>query len=132
MKIKSGASVFLVKDVQASAAYFRDAVGFRFDRFWGDPPGFCMVWRDEQCIMLSQVDEPGLIRPVSSVVPVVWDAYFWVDDVEAFHADLCARGARIECAPFAKPYGVKEFVVVDLDGHRLAFGEELLDDTRSD
>jgi len=129
MRIMSGASVFLVQDVQASAAYFRDTMGFRFDRFWGDPPGFCMVWRDEQCIMLSQASEPGLIRPVSSVAPAVWDAYFWVDDVDAFHQELSAKGATIAYAPFVKPYGVKEFVVVDLDGHQLAFGEELPDPT---
>ena len=53
--IKSGASVFLVADVQKAALYYRDILGFHFNGFFGEPPDFCMVWRDEQCVMLSQV-----------------------------------------------------------------------------
>jgi len=125
--IRSGASVFLVADVEQAAAHYRDALGFRFDRFWGEPPDFCMVWRNEQCFMLTQVSEPELIRPVSTVAPSVWDAYLWVDDAEAFFAELKQRGAKVMYPPTLKPYGVKEFVVMDLDGHQLAFGEELED-----
>ena len=45
-KILSGAPVLLVKDVVASANYFRDKLGFSYDKIWGDPPDFCMVARD--------------------------------------------------------------------------------------
>ena len=45
-RILSGAPVLLVRDVVAAATYFRDQLGFSFDRFWGEPPDFCMVARD--------------------------------------------------------------------------------------
>jgi hypothetical protein len=36
------APVFLVKDVVKSAEYYRDFLGFLFDRYWGDPPDFVL------------------------------------------------------------------------------------------
>jgi catechol 2,3-dioxygenase-like lactoylglutathione lyase family enzyme len=124
MKVIAGATVLLVADVPASADYYRDALGFSYERFWGDPPDFCMVWRDQQCVMLSGAPEPELIRPVSTVKPAVWDAYFWVQGLDELFEDLRARGARIGHEPLLKPYGVREIVALDLDGHQLAFGEE--------
>lgn len=123
--IKSGASVFLVDDIIASANYYRDKLGFRYDQFWGEPPDFCMAWRDEQCIMLSKVKDISLIRPVSSVRDVIWDAYFWIDDCDAMYEELNERGAQFHYEPTLKPYGVKEFAVTDLDNYRIAFGEEM-------
>jgi hypothetical protein len=37
---------FLVRDIQASAPWHRDGLGFGFDRFWGAPPVFVILWRD--------------------------------------------------------------------------------------
>ena len=88
MAIISGASVFLVADIVTTADYYRDKLGFRYDRFWGAPPDFCVVWRDEQCIMLNQVNDQTLIRPVSTIRDIVWNAYFWVTDYNAMHAEL--------------------------------------------
>ena len=36
----------LVADVEAAANYYRDTLGFRYERFWGEPPAFCILWRD--------------------------------------------------------------------------------------
>lgn len=124
--VQAGAPVFLVADVQKAADYYRDKLGFRYDKLWGEPPTFCMVWRDAQCVMLSQVPDKSLIRPVSSVRPEVWDAYFWVNDADAFHAEFTGNGADLHHEkPFVKVYSVKEFNVSDLDGYILCFGERL-------
>lgn len=125
MKILAGATVLLVTDVVASATYYRDALGFTFERFWGDPPDFCMVWRDRQCVMLSGAPPVAAPRPVSQVKPAVWDVYFWVDRLDPLFEELTQRGATIRQEPLVKPYGVRELVVVDPDGHQLCFGEEV-------
>lgn len=127
-RMLSGATVMLVSDVKRSAEYFRDALGFRFDRTWGDPPSFCMVWRDEQCFMLKQVADPSVIRPMHTVEPVVWDAYLWVDDVDALHDEFVASDATVAKPPHVTGYHVKELVVVDPDGHQICFGQELPED----
>jgi len=124
--VVAGAPVFLVENVRRAADYYRDKLGFQYDKIWGEPPGFCMVWRNAQCVMLSEVRDASLVRPVSSVHPEVWDAYFWVNNVEAFHAEFKENDAEVQHEkPFVKSYNVKEFNVSDLDGYILCFGEIL-------
>ena len=36
---------FLVDDVVKSAEYYRDVLGFHFERYWGEPPCFVIVIR---------------------------------------------------------------------------------------
>jgi len=59
----SVAPYFIVNDVVVTANFYRDKLGFHYERFWGDPPCFCMVQRSGIVIMLSQLDTPGSARP---------------------------------------------------------------------
>jgi hypothetical protein len=45
-KLTASAPVLLVKDVVAAANHYRDALGFRYPRFYGEPPGFVILNRD--------------------------------------------------------------------------------------
>ena len=121
-KITASAPVLLVSDVEASAKYFRDCVGFKYDRFYGDPPHFCITDRDGHFLMLAKAD-PGQITPYWKVVHGTWNAYFWVDDAKALHDELVAAGAKIDYGLGAKPYGILEFGIQDLDGHDIGFGQ---------
>ena len=121
--LKSVAPVLLVRDVVAAANYYRDQLGFTYDRFWGDPPGFCMVHRDGNVLMLSQAPADHTIKPHWQIVNSMWNAYFWVDDVEAFYQEFQERGANIDYHLGMKDYGVKEFGIQDLDGYDIAFGQ---------
>lgn len=124
-RILSGAPVLLVRDVVAAASYFRDMLGFSYDRFWGEPPDFCMVARDGHVVMLSQAPAGAPLVPHWRVVDQMWDVYFWVDDVDSIYEELRARGATIDYHLGIKPYGVKEFGVQDVDDHDIAFGQVL-------
>ena len=44
---------FLVDDVVKSAEYYRDVLGFSFNRYWGEPPCFVMLERDGVQFFLS-------------------------------------------------------------------------------
>jgi len=48
----------------------------------------------------------------------------FVDDVDALHADLVKRGARVLKAPKDYDYGLRDFDVADLDGNMIFFGME--------
>jgi hypothetical protein len=124
-KIVGHAPVLLVEDVVKSAAYWRDQVGFSYSRLWGEPPAFCMPQRDGHVIMLSQAPAGHVIVPHWKIVDKMWNAYFWVDDVDAIHAELIERGAAIDYGLCIQPYDVKEFGIQDLDGHDIAFGQDL-------
>jgi len=121
------APYFLVADVVASAHYYRDTLGFRFERFWGDPPGFCMVRRGGVVIMLSQVAGQDAVRPNhrARAGSDAWDAYIWVEDADALHAEFRAKGAAIVRPLCDQPYGCRDFDVEDLNGYRLCFGHDL-------
>ena len=114
-KIVGSAPILLVKDVVASADYYRDKVGFSYDRFWGEPPCFCILWRDNFKLMLSQVDDPKFIVPHYKVVEKMWDVYFWVNDAEAMYEELKGRGVKIDYELCDQPYGCREFGIQDLN-----------------
>ncbi|HCY76049.1 MAG TPA: bleomycin resistance protein [Ignavibacteriales bacterium] len=122
-KILNVAPILLVKDVVASANYFRDKLGFSYDQFWGEPSDFCMVRRDGQTVMLSQAPAKAKLLPHWQIVSQMWNVYFWVEDVDTLYAEYQQSGAKIDYQLGFKPYGIKEFGVQDLDGHDIAFGQ---------
>ncbi|MEL6963639.1 MAG: VOC family protein [Pseudomonadota bacterium] len=124
-KIIGSAPILLVADVVASAEYYRDKVGFAFERYWGEPARFCMPRRDGHIVMLSQVEDRSAIVPHYKVVQNMWNIYFWVDDVVRLYEELKDRGATIDYELCEQPYGCREFGIQDLDGYDIAFGQDL-------
>ncbi|HEY6486117.1 MAG TPA: VOC family protein [Candidatus Cybelea sp.] len=49
-------------------------------------------------------------------------AYLEVDDVEALYATVASRGADISKALRVEPWGMREFGIRTVDGHRIMFG----------
>ena len=123
----SVAPVFIVDDVEVSANYYRDTLGFAYDRLWGEPPAFCMVKRAGVTLMLSQFPVKGLMRPNSVVDPerASWDAYIWVSDADLLFSELSSRGATIARGLRTRDYGCRDFEVEDCNGYRLCFGHVL-------
>lgn len=118
------APYFLVDDVVASANFYRDKLGFSYDRFWGEPPAFCMVSRSGIVIMLSQLCGTGLMRPNRMVAPDgdAWDAYVWVDDADALYTEFKSKEVKIVRDICDQEYGCRDFDVEDCNGYRLCFG----------
>jgi predicted enzyme related to lactoylglutathione lyase len=122
------APYFLVDDVVSSANYYRDKMGFQYERFWGDPPSFCMVSRNGVVIMLSCVAVKGVARPNGRVTPAAedaWDAYVWVDDADELFAEFQSKGVTIARSICDQPYGCRDFDIEDCNGYRLCFGHNL-------
>lgn len=122
-KLLSSSPVFLVRDVVAAANHYRDTMGFHYERFWGDPPGFVILHRDGMYLMLKQAEDPAHVVPLWTVSDKLWNAYFWVDDADALHAEFLKNGANIDYGPCDQPYGCREFGIQDLDGHDVGFGQ---------
>lgn len=123
--LTASAPVLLSRDVLAAADYWRDKLGFAVPRFWGEPPQFCIPERNGVQVMLVQAPARHTITPHWRIVDKMWNAYFYVHDIEALYAELIERGATIDYALYTAPHGTKEFGVQDWDGHDLAFGELL-------
>ena len=84
-ELTASAPVFLVRDVVRAANHYRDAMGFAYERFWGEPPSFLILHRDGMYVMLKQAD-PKHVVPHWTVSDKLWNIYFWVSDVDALHA----------------------------------------------
>jgi catechol 2,3-dioxygenase-like lactoylglutathione lyase family enzyme len=113
---------FIVPDVVATAEYYRDVLGFKILGYFLDPPVFVMVARDAAEIHFGKIDagtdpSPNLERRKGLGI----DAYIWVNDLHAFHAELKDRGAKIIEGPVQRVYKCLELVVEDLNGFRLVF-----------
>jgi catechol 2,3-dioxygenase-like lactoylglutathione lyase family enzyme len=124
-KFKGISPSFLVDDVVKSAEFYRDVLGFSFDRFWGEPPCFVIVGRDHAEISLSNPGRTGLTHPNRKAHPeATWDAYIWVTDVEALHREFRAKGAKIIRGPVTTFYKMREIEVEDCNGYVICFGQE--------
>ena len=121
------APYFFVDDVVSTANYYRDKLGFHYERFWNEPPSFCMVKRSGVVIMLAQNEKAGAVRPNHLVDPecTAWDAYIWIDDADALYAEFKSKGVKIAREICDQPYGCRDFDVEDSNGYRLCFGQDI-------
>lgn len=124
-RLTASAPVLLVRDVVKSANHYRDALGFSYERFWGEPPDFVILRRDGMFLMLNQAPAHHPIVPNWKVCGNIWNVYFWVSNADALLAEFRQRGAKIDYDIHDKPYGIREFGIQDLDGYDVAFGQPI-------
>lgn len=118
------APVLVVRDVGTSIAYWRDRMGFEVESTFKDPPVMAFLERGGVQFMLQGNGEGPVPGANRGYMAGVWDAHVWVDDADALHADMKARGAVVSdpCDTF---YGNREFEVTDPDGYIIAFGSPI-------
>ena len=120
------APYFIVPDVVAAAEFYRDKLGFHFDRYWGEPPGFVMVKRAGIVLMLSSIEGIRTAYPNCAVHPhACWDAYIWVPDARKLYEEFRSRDVTIKRGIEDTYYGCRDFDVVDPNGYVLCFGQDL-------
>lgn len=114
---------FIVKDLQASVAYYVERLGFTLD-FQGPPDDvyYAGVKRDGAAIMLKAILPEVLPQPNHTRHEWArWDAYVSTPDPDPLFAEFTRRGAT-----FVKPLsfiddGLWGFEVADADGYVIAF-----------
>ncbi|MCU1303180.1 MAG: putative lactoylglutathione lyase [Candidatus Sulfotelmatobacter sp.] len=103
--------VFRVKNVDASIAYYRDALDFELR--WRASDGFDCVARDECSIFLTNDNQSQ---------PRMW-VWIGVQDVRTLHAIYAKSGAKIRNPPNNFEWAL-EMQVEDLDGNVLRIGSD--------
>jgi predicted enzyme related to lactoylglutathione lyase len=106
-----GAPVLHVPDVEATARYYRDVLGFTWD--FGDRK-YSVVWRDNSAIHFVQADR----------IPAGVHLFQWIRDVDTYHGEIVKRGAEITQGPVDQSYGLREIEIRDINGVRVIFGQE--------
>lgn len=125
-KLYGVAPYLIVDDIFESAEFYRDKLGFDFNRIWGEPPQFVIVHRDGVHIMLKSIGARGSVRPNYHVyADACWDAYIWVKDADALYDELRSRGVKVTREIENAPYGCRDFDVEDNSGYILCFGQDI-------
>ena len=112
--------VLAVPDLARSGAFYRDALGFEVKEI-GDP-GWRMFVRDGCRIMAGECPDA---MPASALGDHSYFGYLVVDDVDAYHRRVASAGGEIVKPLRTEPWGMREFAVRTVDGHRLMIGQEL-------
>ena len=118
--IRNPRYVLAVPNLELSARYYREVLGFEV-REMGDP-GWRFFMRD-QCWILAGECPDAL--PPSELGDHSYFAYLEVDDVDALHAELTAKGATVTKKLRDEPWGMREFGIRTIDGHRIMFGRPI-------
>jgi catechol 2,3-dioxygenase-like lactoylglutathione lyase family enzyme len=115
--LTAAAPVFVVQDVPASVAHYRDVLGFRVEFTYGEPTFYAGVERDRVLIHLQAAAQTKRVPGQSAL-------YVFVTGVDALYDELKGRGARVGDPPKDYPYGMRDFDLLDPDGNHLSFGQE--------
>ena len=119
------APYFPVANVSQSVAYYQRVLGFQCEYSAGNPAQFAIVSRDGLAIMFRLVSAPERITP-NEKQGGTWDAFFWVRDARALHAEVLANSAEIVYGPIVQEsYHMEEFAVRDPEGYVIGFGQAL-------
>ncbi len=125
-EIGGASPLFIVRNVPATLAFYRDKLGFEVT-FEGPEPNdifFGIVQRGRAMIMFKAIEVepvPNHTRDVGCGI-ARWDAYFYVPDPDALAAEFASRDIE-----FFEPLkdnhdDLRGFEIKDCDGYVLFFG----------
>lgn len=115
--IRGSRYVIAVHDLERSAKYYREVLGFDVKEI-GDP-GWRFFLRDNCFIMAGEC--PDALSP-RELGDHSYFAYLEVEDIDRLYAGWVAKGAQITKPLRVEPWGMKEFGIRTIDGHRIMFG----------
>jgi uncharacterized glyoxalase superfamily protein PhnB len=118
----------IVQDVARSTAFYRDVLGFTVLQTVPDAPPFVFVMldRDGVQVFLHAVAAAAEEYPDAATRPSGGTAtlFFVVTEVDALHAQVSPH-ATVVMPLKTQFYGMREFAVLDPDGHLITFAERV-------
>jgi len=114
MKAHGAGPVLQVSDLNRSLKYYTEVLGFIEDFRFGEYVG---VRNGEAALHLCAHTIHG--RPVGGGT-----AFIFCDEVTEYFAEIEKKGAIVKVEPEDRPYGMREFTILDSDGNHLNFGSE--------
>jgi uncharacterized glyoxalase superfamily protein PhnB len=120
------APFFIVRNVPAAMAFYRDRFGFEitFQGPTADDIFFGIVQRGAAMILLKAIGVdpvPNYTRDIKQGI-ARWDAYVDVPDPDALAAEFSSRGVEFFQPLNDTEDGLRGFEVKDADGYMLFFG----------
>ena len=118
-------SVLAVHSLEASVPFYRDVLGMNVDF---EVPGWCLLSRDSFAVMLGECPDSIAARELGDHA---YFAYVTISDAAGLFQEFSARAAEFIKPLTNEPWGMREFGVRTVDGHRIMFGQEVAADDDS-
>ena len=115
--IRRARYVIAVPDLERSARFYRDVLGFEICEI-GDP-GW-RFYRKDHCFIMAGECVDAL--PPAELGDHSYFAYMEVDGIDAYHDAVTSAGAGLIKDLCTEPWGMREFGIRTVDGHRIMFG----------
>ena len=112
--------IIFVANVQASAEFFRDTLGFSIDFLHGQPPFYGSMSRDGACVHLKFVHEPVFAIGRYDREGFIM-AFIEVENVKGLYATYVTAGVTFEQKLKKQAWGGRDFIVRDPDGNAICF-----------
>lgn len=118
--------LFIVRNVPATLAFYRDRLGFEVT-FEGPEPEdifFGIVQRGRAMIMFKAVNVepvPNCTRDIGHGI-AAWDAYVYVPDPDALAEEFASRNVEFKVPLCDNDDNLRGFEIEDADGYVLFFG----------
>ena len=112
--------VIFVANVETSAEFFRNTLGFSIDFLHGAPPFYGSVSRDGACVHLTFVHESVLAVGAQDRDGFT-TAFIEVENVKALYAEYVTAGAMVDQKLKKQAWGGRDFIVRDVDGNGICF-----------
>ena len=116
--------VIAVTNLERSTQYYRDVLGFSIQ--WQEVPGWRLFIRDSCLIMAGECSDA---LPATELGDHSYFAYIQVVEINRLHQELSNRGVTVTKPLTNESWGMKEFGIKTIDGHRMMFGEPCLKST---
>ena len=107
----------VVSDLERSLELYRDLLNFKVEGMMGEPPNFAILKKDGASMALIEHSK------VYDVGEAGVNMYIDVTNVEELYKFCKSSDIEISYELTTHPWGMKDFVIVDRDGHQIAFGE---------
>ncbi|GAA1912891.1 hypothetical protein GCM10009737_12920 [Nocardioides lentus] len=123
-------TLLVYRDLAAAHAWLVDVLGLDPGELtWvdGQPVHGVVHVGDGQVWLHREAPEHRMVSPVVHGT-VTASLAVEVDDVDAHHARTLAAGARVVAAPVDQVYGLREYSLLDLEGHLWSFQQDLAGD----
>lgn len=108
-----------VSDLTRSTAYYTSVLGLAIDF---TVPGWAFLSRGSFRVMLGECSDA---MPPTMMGDHSWYGYVTVTDATALFLEYRSAGAEFTQELAEKPWGMLEFGIRTIDGHRVMFGQEL-------
>ena len=111
--------VLAVNNLDASVSFYVSKLGFVVV---ADFDGWAFLSRDSIVLMLGQCKDEV---PASSIGDHSYFAYITTTDADSLFSEFSDKGVQIVKRLIEEPWGMKEFGIRTIDGHRIMFGQDI-------